>query len=308
MKKIIIAVLLVLIIVPLFVFLKYRYSYQLAETNSGIGGYIEQKACDILFVGSSQSRQDYNIKIIDSVCGTSSYILAYNGMQPFIATEVVDYLTREYFKPAVIIMEAYPYLSVQEPRLADTRLFSDAPPDLKDTLINILKENRGFSFGQWYELVVRSENESLLMHMFTYNKKNNMSFKGSYQNKSVKGMKQDFILTENNTGGNFDSILNTAQQLAHKELIEICKQQGIKLIYIRPPVAAPVYYSEHYTYASIILQNQIEDSLGVSYINNVKGFSNFEPNNFSDFYHLSTSGRDKYSELIANVLKDIVFK
>ncbi|MFI5173030.1 MAG: hypothetical protein ACHQFW_11605 [Chitinophagales bacterium] len=303
MKKIIISALIVLIVGSLFTWWKFEYSNTLAETTSGLNGYIQQKNCDILFVGSSQTRQDYNIKIIDSICGVSGFCLAYNGLQPILAAEIIDYLTTEYFKPAIIIMEAYPYLSVQEPRLADTRVFTDAPPELKNNIIDLLDDNGDLNFNERFELLVRSGNAPILMSFITAKTKNEMSYKGSYQNKFVKGMQQEFLLNSEDTLSLKTPSLNEYQNKSHQRLAEICIERGIKLIYIQPPVAAPIKFSNNYRSASEQLQYFISQELNVVYIDDIKSFSSFDHQNFSDYYHLSTTGRDTYSILVAELLK-----
>lgn len=306
MKKITRPILFAIIVIISIIFLKYKYSHYLNETNSGIGGYRKTVNCELLFIGSSQTRQDYNIRSIDSITELSSYCLAYDGLQPVFIAEIIQFLTQTSFSPKYIIMEAYPYLSIQEPAIADSRLFSDAAPELKEKLISPLKKNNTFKHNQWFELYVRRENEAMLMYPITFNYKNTLSYKGSYQNKIVEGM-GTFVTHEKANQNTIDRMeLNKFQKNAHFQLIEMCKTKNIKIIYICPPVAEPIHNSPNYKNSSELLYQYINDSLNTTYLNGSEFVSIMEPSNFADYFHLSTRGREIYSISIAEKLSAIL--
>src|SRR4051794_30940285 len=59
---------------------KYRFEHRFAPRNMGYQGLLAHPETKILFVGSSHTRQSYDIRLIEQTIGKSSYLLSYNGL------------------------------------------------------------------------------------------------------------------------------------------------------------------------------------------------------------------------------------
>src|ERR1700730_17129533 len=112
--------------------LRILVTHYFSPTNMGIQGAIRNSPVDILLVGSSHTRQSYDIARLERVSGRSAFAVAYNGFDlRAMATFLSAFLRNPKSRPKLIVLEAYCVNLSAPPHINDTRYFFDAPPVLK---------------------------------------------------------------------------------------------------------------------------------------------------------------------------------
>ena len=89
--------LLLVCFVPLFVlaYLKFECEHLFAPRNMGIGGLLADDKTQLLLIGSSHTRQSYDVKKLEDETGVPSFLVAYNGMDLVAIDQIVSYLIAE---------------------------------------------------------------------------------------------------------------------------------------------------------------------------------------------------------------------
>jgi hypothetical protein len=293
---------------------KFFLSYTLSPTTAGINGYLEQKKVDVLFVGSSLFRQNYSMKIFERKTDKSCYLLAYNGLTPSFAYQILKYLCEKTeTKPKVLVMDAYPYLCAERTRMGDIRLMNDAPASLKMAFVSILAQHVKMTPKAWWHALVQN-NETLLSYPFTHHYIDHYSYKGSYENKVLLGMNQaDFEAVEDplliQYGKSYQlPKLYDFELLAHKNIRDLCEKNDIELYYIFPPVSQFITDKFPYSQAHNLLNSYLIDSLKtpenhIFYPESIP-INRKKAQNFSNAFHLSTQGRDSISTILGERLRN----
>lgn len=290
----------------LLVTVKFFYSYKLASRTSGLGGIRHLQAVDYLFLGSSHTRQSYSARIIEAATGKSSYLLAYDGMDPVFMRETLSYLLDDQkLKIGHLVLEAYVFNAVAPFRLKDVRLFNDSPPDLKVRLLKLMTEKEGgLRWTQLYELLVTAGNESLLAAPFVNSFLNGKSYNGSYINHHTNSLSQErFSAIAANMPTTLTARLNPTQENAYRGIFDLIEQHGIVTSFVETPMPGPVNHSDVTREAKQRLAQLIQ-SKGFRYIDlGTRGeFDESDPALFEDWNHLSTTGRDTYSKIFVRSL------
>ncbi len=286
--------------IPLLIaifFLKMFFSNQFSSRTSGISGFFSEKDTCHLFIGSSQTRQSLDPKILNDSLG-SSYIIAYNGNSFFYMNLITESIIRKNIKVKKLIIESYPYRAYQKTELVDTRLFFDFDFSNKFRLLSI---SWPFLSG-WkiYELIMLSGNENIFAFPFIRRTINSLSYKGGYIGKIVDGVsKEQFnnFTTPYDNGTSYNG-LDSLQVMALKNIIKVCNMNNIPLIFLEPSVPKHIYESKFFRMAHHDLK-QIVISNGGKYIDQIDyNFDNTNPTYFHDPLHLSTEGRYIYTKKI----------
>lgn len=291
---------LVLILFSIATPIKLYLSYKLAPYTHGLNALLQEKELDLLFIGSSHTRQSYDISIIEKKCNCKAFALSYSGLDPHLMNIILEYIKENSdLKVKKIVIEAYAFKMIAPPSFSDSRIFSHAPIELKFKLLRAIHKNvKEFDFRRLYQLLIAENNESLLTFFPTNKILSKYSYKGGYQNKTTTILSEaDYIKSYENVDLYLSKLKNNKIQIqAVKEIMSRYGQDEI--IFIDPPMPYPVITNKTTVAAMDTFKNLTENS-GYKYL--VPWLTNNEsktPDNFSDWNHLSNKGRKIYSEEI----------
>jgi hypothetical protein len=284
--------------------LKYRCSHLLAPKSSGISGAIREQRLDYLFLGSSHTRQSYDIDFFQKRTGKSAFAVAYNGLSPVVMDTIVRYLEESHrLKVGTYLLEAYVYSALKVPALEDTRLFFDSPPDLKAMLLRLLSEKApSFDWRRRYELLALANNEAILTYPVSYALLARQSYRGGYTNKVIGGLTpEEFERLKSPLQGAAEPSLNPEQVRSLQSLFEFIKARGLRVVFIEAPLPKPVGETPFTSFNKRYLGSLIKEA-GFIYLDGDTVFEVGNPDYFADNNHLSTKGRQFFTEKVVDFL------
>lgn len=291
----------VCIIVVVVVLLKYNYAYILRPQESGLPGFLREKKIDLLFLGSSCTGQAIDIKRIEQAYNINAYNLSYNSLSPAVAAEILDFIVNHTdIELHTVVVEAYPYKLVVPFLLEDTRIFTDAPAALKNNILkSLVQQEKTLPFSALYELIVTAENESLLL--FPVNRRiiDSFFYKGAYINKNVPGQKS-FRKMENlpHQRPTYYQI----QKDAFLRMIDFCAKKKINLIFVEPFLPKITRDGKTYQHAQKMVSAILIAKNANYFASDKMPLPSDDPSYFTDNIHLSTKGREIYTDEIMKLL------
>lgn len=231
---------------------------------------------------------------------TTAYALAYNGMSPIMMHKFLQYAVESGgVRPQTVVVETYPYKLYAEPgSIQDPRLFNTSPSRLKvEILEDIYASDHDPS--RIYNLLVCADNESIISAPVTYKFIEKLSYNGGYINKNVPGLTK--FVTENELYET--SNVYQQQYAAFADIIELCKQHGIRVIFVEPFVPRYVENGTNYNSAKALLRNLIAASGNIFLENNAVSLDNNDVSLFADFIHLSSKGRELWTNEVMRKIR-----
>lgn len=312
MKKIILLVFGIILFSFFVGFIKNNYSCKLyRNSNSGLQKIIYQKEVENLFLGSSMFRQGIDIYSIEEDFGSNSFILAYNGNQPFSEYYELKYLIDNNVKINNVFFDMYAYSIVAKPKISDSRIFLHTDIKFKKQIFyDLVKYGQG-NFSTWWEMFVTANNETLFTYPITNKILNKLYYKGgNIQNN--QGITIEKMLASKKPEMEADRI-NEIQKEYLLKIIQLCKKENINLFFIETPKFITIYEDSDYQnimmdYIAILEENNMKYFISdylineiSSYMNSFYSFNSENSEYFLDYVHLSSKGRKEYSqELIFN--------
>jgi hypothetical protein len=271
------------------------------DDNAGYPGYLAAPPPDLLLIGSSHTRQSYNIPAIESATGRSAYILAYGSLDlNYMDLLLQDLLRQPERRPKIVVLEAYSAKLARQPDVGDYRLFYDAPPRLKFRLMaNYLHHHSGISaWMDLFDLVINRGTDQILTAPLNSRILCNLSYKGGYRNKVVQGITEDeFRSLHAEIAGSYP---DKAQLAALRDIIELCRRDHIRLVLAESPMPAPISSKPEIQRLKRDFREEAQAN-HLPYLDGDAAFPTSDPSLFADAGHLSTAGRDRYTaNLIAN--------
>jgi hypothetical protein len=291
------------LLLALLVSAKCMLENHLAPTTSGIHGAMLQPKIDILLIGSSHTRQGYDVKELEQATGRSVFVVAYDGLDPANMLPLVNMFLRDPAKrPQLLVIEANEANLHREPDIEEPRLFFDAPPSLKRDLVQAYLHNhhgRTAYLNMW-TLIANRGSETILTWPLLHWAVDNLSYHGSYKYKNVAGMSvQDFPSALIPVGG---SSANPDQVEALRQIARIAAARHVPLLAAAPPMPAPAEAQPEIV--------SLHKQLGVlaaadhiPYYDGTEGFPLQDPTLFHDSNHLSSAGRELYTQRFAEFLQ-----
>jgi len=299
-------------IVIILITLKTTSSHLTAPKNYGWGGVLSGDIkIDSLFIGSSHTRQSYDLKIIEKECRCNPYLFAYSGLGPSFIYIILKYLIEDLnIKPTQVVVEAYPFKILFKPRMYDDRIFHFAPFKVKTEIIKLLNANgdKKLDFTNYVSLFLTGRNETLLLSFFTNSLIKKYSYKGSYQFKVMTSVTQNEF---QNFPKNLTKIENqkTIQWTVieyYKKIIKLLKKNNINLLFIDPPLPANIRSSEMAKKTKSILLKALganKSDYFAPWENQIEYTTN--PLYFNDWNHLSSLGRSIFSKDVGALLTNL---
>jgi hypothetical protein len=293
--------LLPMVALAVWIALKNGLEHRLGPKNMGYQGLLANRDTKILFIGSSHTRQSYDARIVESVTGKSTYVLAYSSLD-LTAMDVLikDWVADRRNRPELVVLEAYSAFLARKPDLQDTRVYFDAPPPLKQKYAEtFLSFHPGLS-GKLdvFDLLVNRNNELILAYPVNRELTKRVSYKGSYI-KQVPGVsEQEF---RNFRGELSGSSPDQAQYASLEDMVNLLREHNIAVALVESPLPVSVSMQPDVQTLKAVFRNYAE-SRGVLYIDGDVGFPNDNPALFADSNHLSTEGRALYTKMVAEKL------
>ena len=320
MKRIICVLLASLIMICAFVPLK-----KLLMTNGvrnaefGMSRLIADGEIDRLYIGSSIFRQGLDVNSIGEKAGGSNYLLAYNGNQPCLEALELKYLIEHGVKIKELYIDMYAYTLVAEVSLSDDRLFLDTDFQFMKDLYKTLSESGNAGIKEFFEMAVTANNELFLTWPISYPLVNSRYQNGSStavnEGKTAEVLNGLPINTENTT-------LNPAQVQGLQEIIRLCREDNIDLVFVEAPKYRKTAQNQAYqgimtqymtllaaenvrmigsdeTYSAYLAAGNSENPELIA----IYEFDNGNAAYFQDLIHLSTAGKEAFSAAVADILR-----
>ena len=283
---------------------KFAYSPRLSPATQGINGLLKLRHVDYLFIGSSRTRQGYDVKAIERATGGTVYLLAYDGLQPHLIVNLLGYLlNRRQPTIGTIILEAYPYVAVRNPSVEDPRIFYDAPAPLK---LGLLKtwQRTGMHLTDIYALAAVEGNEVLLTSFCTRKLIERRTYHGGYVDKKTSGMPRARFNAIQEPEGirQSDGCLTPLQAQSLRQVFALARWHQVPLIMVEPPVPQRIGHGRVYTAARAQLYALASASQVPYRIFDARLFNPRDNTLFTDPLHTSSKGRALLSKLIVPTL------
>jgi hypothetical protein len=285
----------------LLVAAKFTCEHRLAPLNSGIQGELAASPVDVVFVGSSHTRQSYDVRALEKGLHGSAFLVAYNGLDYQAMTVIVPALiANRKGPPKVLVIEGYCMSLVRRGGLEDSRMFFDAPPAMKVELMRQYLA-AGATWQRYldlFDLAVNRDNELLLMHPAYSRLTSWLSYRGGYMGKYVPGLRSfDGINLPIPNGS------ASEQEAALISVIRAAQKQKVRVLCIESPMPGPAERQD----SVIRLKSRLAQILreqNVPYLDGAGGFPIDEPKLFADSNHLSTEGRALFTEMAARFIAE----
>jgi hypothetical protein len=263
--------------------------------NAGYPGYVAGPPPEVLFIGSSHTRQSYDISAIESVTKRTAYALAYGSLDPNLMNLLLEeMLPNPAHRPKAIVLEAYSAKLARKPELDDPRLFFDLPPNLKFKFLdNYFRIHPDLSARlDMFDLVVNRGTDQLLTYPLNRKVLSGLSYKGAYQGKVVPGVSEGEFRTFQADIASSDP--DPIQFAAFQNIIRLCKRYGVQLLVAESPMPEPItskpeIQSLKKAFRAVCAENDLP------YLDGDLGFPIDDPAFFADASHLSSKGRSLYT-------------
>lgn len=279
---------------------KNCYSYKLRNDAMGVRSVISKGHIDTLFVGSSAYRKGIDMHMIEEELPGESFMLTYNGNQPFNMLIELTEIINGGGDVDTIVMDFNPSMVDRGADLSDKRLLWDITMEGKDELWGELKKRDDASMFTWFDYWVSSNMD----YMVTYPVAKPMISKryylgGGTQEDDAEGrtaVELSELEIVENPG------VNTLQKDSLGEIIRICADNDIQLIFLESPRYYLMEDNVNYKAKSDELYAYIT-SCGVTVLRAEDlGFDNKNAGYYADLTHMSGKGCRVLTKLIIDKL------
>jgi hypothetical protein len=279
--------------------LRFVGSQYFAPTQSGLHGLAVHAPVDVLFIGSSHTRQSYDARLLEEKTGKKVFLIGYNGMDPVSMVPVLKSIFAGRDKPKLVIVEAYGAVFGRAHAVQDSRLFFEADPRLKrELLAEFSRPPRTLDkYLDAFALLANRNNEGIVAYPINRLLLPNLSYHGAYADKFVPGLNpEQFGKLRMPLEGEIGA--DPEQRAALRELVRVARAAQVPIVFAESPLPAPV--------AGLPVMRGLKTSLkaalaeeGVEYFDGEEGFPIDDPTLFADSNHLSTKGRAVFTERVA---------
>lgn len=318
------------------VLVKNEYSrFLLSDANYGIQALISRSermkdegngASWDLYLGSSMFRQGLDINELEKNTEgeRQTYILSYNGAQPFLIYYELQYLLAKGVPIHSVSIDMFANAMLEDPWVEDTRLFLDTGLPFKLKLWSAMYSEGGADAADFWEMMVTSNNEKLLAWFVDYPVVNDSFYNGGNLVQNT-GASREQLDRYRGAVGRKETIfsMNDYQKDYLKKIIQLCRDNGIEVTFIETPKYSTANREQAYTdimhaYCQLLREYGIEYYLTESTVVSLKNYSGendsmnadhvipFDvenPSLFIDNIHLSSEGRTVFTRALTEVMK-----
>lgn len=282
------------------VLLKNSLTQYIKNPNFGMQAVIEQGSVENLFIGSSLFRQGLDILTIEEKLGKNSYIVTYNGNQPVLMEKELEYMLDQGVEIKTLYLDMYSYTAAADPWFSDTKILWDVNLPFKIEIWRLMQKYSNANFKDFYEMFVLANNEYLFNYPISYPLVSGGFYKGGNARDTEGSSKE--ALDKKPTVGHRNGIL-AIQADAYKKIEELCRENGIRLIFVEVPKYVKMAQDPDYQQLNEQVISVLEE-IEAEYV--LAGQLDFDSENaeyFQDLMHLSTAGRKKFTENLIQVIE-----
>lgn len=259
------------------------------ESTYGMPALVAKGSIENLYLGSSMFRQGLDIDAIENH-QSDSYILAYNGNQPVSELIELEYLIGNNVKIKNLYVDMYAYSMTAEPDISDDKLLLETDIATKYRLMKSVKDK---SLQKLWSVCVSANNDMILTAPIV-NPILNSQFRSGGALTVTGGLDGDAygkLVPPVDT-----DIINEEQKKAVGDIVTLCKENDIEVVFIETPKSQVVM--RDLNYRSIMESyRELLDDHGVQYISSEDYKFDYDNSyNFIDAIHLSYQGRVNFSE------------
>ncbi len=279
--------------------LRFAGSQYFAPTESGVHGLAAHAPVDVLFIGSSHTRQSYDARLMEEKTGKKVFLVAYNGMDPVNMVPVLKSVFAGKDKPKLCVVEAYGAILGRPHAVQDSRLYFESDPGLKrELLAEFLRPPKSLDkYLDAFSLLANRNNEAMVAYPLNRMLLPNLSYRGAYADKFVPGLTEEQfrklrVPLEGEVGA------DPEQRAALREIVRLARAAEVPIVFVESPMPGPVAALPVMRGLKTSLKSALEEE-GVAYFDGEEGFPLDDPTLFADSNHLSTKGRALFTERVA---------
>ena len=300
MKKTIITIITAFILFLAVVMVKNAYSYKIPNNEMGIQAVIAMKDVDYLFLGSSSFRKGVNMSGLEKELDGTSFMLTYNGNQPMNAMIELQEIIKSNTKVHTLVYEIEPGMIDRGADLSDKRLLWDIDLDSKVQIWKYLQEREDANFFMFYDYWVSSNMDYLITYPIAHKVISKRYYKGGNDGLDVSLAKTEEELM--NLPIKEDPGIDELQLNSIVNIINMCKDNGIELIFLEPPKYKAMDFDENFTSKHAEMVKLLDDNNATYYLGEDLGFDNTKAEYYSDLSHMSKEGMEELTNDIIKVL------
>ena len=280
----------------LIILLKDQYSsILLRNANYGIPALVNKGSVDNLFLGSSMFRQGLDIDVLNEG-SEDSYILSYNGNQPYLEYLILDKLLKEGVKIKNLYVDMYAYSMCALPSLSDEKLLLELNLSDKWQIYKMISDDEPIK--TFYQMFVSANNEMLLSWPVSFPVINGTFKNGGTLSETTGATKE--VLGEMGIPVIGDGVQEIQGEYT-KKIIDLCTQNDINIFFLETPKYYVVMQDADYEtvmndYTSIINEDAAILRFGTQADVDVN-----RSDYFIDLLHLSSEGRRVFTKTITVV-------
>lgn len=301
MKKTILTITIAFLIVLSVVILKNCFTYMIPNNAFGIQYIAKQGEVDYLFMGSSSFRKGIDMHMLEDELSESTYAVTYNGNQPMNVYVELKQLIEAGTKIGTICYELEPGMVDRGADLSDKRLLFDIDMKSKIEIWRYLSKREDADFFMFYDYFVSSNMDYLITYPLSYPLIAKRYYKGGNNGDDLSPAKTkeelDALLVKEDPG------IDELQKQSLINIINLCNESGIKLIFLEPPKYVKMYKDENFASKLLELKNLLIDNGAVVIMGEDLGFDNTNPDYYSDLSHMSGDGMVEFTNRVIEELK-----
>lgn len=300
-KKTIITILSAIVIIMAIVLCKNYLSYKIPNEAMGVRSIVALKEVDTLFIGSSGYRKGIDMEEVVKALPGKSYMLTYNGNEPFNILIELKELLKENVKIGRVIIDYNPSMMDRGADLSDKRLLWDISMDGKKELWSKIKEEDSTTLFTFYDYWILSNND----YMFTY--------PISYPLIAARYNYGGSTVADETSGKNKEELeelavvekpgINPLEGQSIVDIISLCKGNDIEVIFLESPRYITMESDINYQGKSEELHSIIEEAGGKAILRSDLNFDNSHADYYTDLTHMSGSGKKAFTKEIISILK-----
>lgn len=301
MKKTVITIISAFILFIAVVMVKNAYSYKIPNDEMGIQAVIAMKDVDYLFLGSSSFRKGVNMKELEQELDGSSFMLTYNGNQPMNAMIELQEIIKAGTNVNTLVYEIEPGMIDRGADLSDKRLLWDIDLDSKLQIWNYLKDREDADFFMFFDYWVSSNMDYMITYPVAHKVIAKRYYKGGNDGEDVSEARTEEELM--NLPIKEDPGIDQLQLDSIVNIINMCNDNGIELIFLEPPKYKAIYSDANFASKHEDMVNLLKENGATYYLGEDLGFDNTNAQYYSDISHMSKEGMEELTKDIIKVIK-----
>lgn len=301
-KKLLTTILAVIIIFLGVILAKNMYSYKLPNDKMGIRSVVARGDIDTLFIGSSGYRKGIDMEKLVNALDGDTFMLTYNGNEPFNVLIELEEIMKAQVRIGTLVIDFNPSMADRGADLSDKRLLWDVGMESKIKLWRELNKEPDTDLFSFYDYWVLSNNDYMATYPVSYPLiASRYYYGGSTKADETPGKSKEELEAMpiiENPG------INDLQRDSILSIIDICKDNGIELIFMESPRYITMESDANYVAKSDELKSLIEAN-GVRCVRRSElEFDNTNPDYYSDLTHMSAAGKEEFTNAIIRLFTD----